>query len=454
MHRRIRSIAMFAIATLVASACSNAKTIDTGVVTTQPPGVTTTTADISQNVPVDEKGVSDTEIKFTSIATGKNNILGTNIRDAYNDGIKAYFAYRNASGGIYGRDLVLAKTRDDELVFNQREAKAMIAEDDSFGAFVAVLQFPGAVDLAKAGVPTYGWGIHQDFADHPSMYGHLGALCLGCIGRTSPYIAKTIGAKVVGILGYNVANSSVCAEGLRDSFNKFEPELGIKVGLFDVGEGFGLPNGLAAQVTKMKAAKVDFVTACMDLNGMKTLGDELKKQGLDDVVLYHPNTYNQEFVNEAGGIFEGDYIAPQFVPYENKLDTEMQNKFFEYTDKAGVVREELTMIGWIDADMAYTGLLKAGPKFSRQSVIDGLNRVTNYNAGGLVATIDWTKQHSDPKADPTKRGAFECFSPVKVTNGKFVPAFTVDKKPWTCWSNASSEWSEPTQMAFSDSTSG
>ncbi len=447
-------MAMLAIITLGAAACGNAKADKKQVVTTLAPGVTTTTADTAQNVPVDEKGVSATEIKFTSIATGENNILGTNIMGAYNDGIRAYFDYRNASGGIYGRKLVLAKTRDDKLAFNKVESQAMIAEDDSFGAFVATLQFTGAQDLADAAIPTYGWGIHQEFSDNLSMYGHLGALCLGCIGRTSPYVAKTVGAKVVGILGYAVANSKVCAEGLRDSFNKFEPELGIKVGLFDVSQGFGLVDGLAAQVTRMKEAKVDFVTTCMDLNGMKTLGDELKKQGMDDVVMYHPNTYNQKFVDEAGGIFEGDYIAPQFVPYENKLDSELQNKFFEFTTKAGVTPEELTMVGWINADMAYTGLLKAGPKFSRQAAVDALNQVTNYNAGGLVAKIDWTKQHSDPKADPSQRGEFECFSPIKVTGGKFVPAFTQDNKPWTCWSNETSDWSEPTQMAFAETPAG
>ena len=62
---------------------------------------------------------------------------------------------------------------------------------------------------------------------------------------------------------------------------------------------FGLPNGIGPEVTAMKDAGVDFVSTCIDLNGMKTLAQELQRQGMDDVVLYHPNTYNQQFVTRG-----------------------------------------------------------------------------------------------------------------------------------------------------------
>ena len=51
--------------------------------------------------------MNDSEIKVTSIVTISNNTLGTNIA-SYNDGIEAYFHYINDTGGIYGRELVLA----------------------------------------------------------------------------------------------------------------------------------------------------------------------------------------------------------------------------------------------------------------------------------------------------------------------------------------------------------
>ena len=37
---------------------------------------------------------------------------------------------------------------------------------------------------------------------------------------------------------------------------------------------------------------------------------ELERQGMTDVVLYHPNTYNHTFVEEADPLFEGDFVVP------------------------------------------------------------------------------------------------------------------------------------------------
>jgi hypothetical protein len=67
-------------------------------------------------------GVTDSEIKFAAFGTNSNNPLGTCVLDCYVDGVKAYFAWRNSEGGIYGRKLVLDKVLDDELGKNQQRA--------------------------------------------------------------------------------------------------------------------------------------------------------------------------------------------------------------------------------------------------------------------------------------------------------------------------------------------
>ena len=72
---------------------------------------------------------------------------------------------------------------------------------------------------------------------------------------------------------------------------------------------FGLPNGIGPEVTAMKNAGVDLIIGCIDLNGMKTLAQELKRQGMrDSVTMYHTNTYDQAFVGKAGGLFDGDFV--------------------------------------------------------------------------------------------------------------------------------------------------
>ena len=56
----------------------------------------------------------------------------------------------------------------------------------------------------------------------------------------------------------------------------------------------------------MKANGVEFVTSCLDMNGMKVLADELDKQGMGDVVMLHPNSYDADFVAANADILEGD----------------------------------------------------------------------------------------------------------------------------------------------------
>ena len=79
--------------------------------------------DLTENVPVDAPGVSDDEIRVGSI-TSITNPLGGNYGDM-NEGIKGYFDLVNSQGGIYGRQLVLTSTRDDQLGNNQTEAEAL-----------------------------------------------------------------------------------------------------------------------------------------------------------------------------------------------------------------------------------------------------------------------------------------------------------------------------------------
>ncbi len=399
-------------------------------------------------------GVTDDEISFSVIATKANNPLGTCILDCYVDGIQAYFDYRNDQGGIYGRDLVVGEVLDDELGQNQVRAIDVISADNAFGVFDASLLSGGFADLDAAGVPTFIWAIHfTDVAGKMGIFGSLAALCNGCTQRTIPYLVGESGATRVAALGYGVSESSkVCAQGLKESIELYGDDVGgAEIAYFNDDLGFGLPNGIAPEVTAMKDAGVEFVTTCLDLNGMKTLGEELQRQGMDDVIMAHPNSYNQDFIAESGDIFEGDYVVAQFLPFEADTGNELQAAFVEYMAAQGKEPTELAMVGFINADQAFSALVAAGPDFDRQSVIDAFNTVTGYDAAGLIAPIDWTGLGHEPPArgEPGPPGSLQCSAPVRVVNGQFetVPD---PSTPFFCWDNSSLEWSEVEAVAFED----
>ena len=429
---RIRPVAVAVAVALAAAACSNTKGGKVTTATTAHPTATT-----GAFVHVNEPGVSDTEIHVGSI-TSTTNPLGGNYGEL-NAGIKAYFEMVDAAGGLYGRKLRLTSERDDAVANNQAQVQAMLSQDNVFAVFVGTLIFTGADLLQRQAVPTFGWNINPEFADKDHLFGSISAICFGCIGRSVPSIASKIGAKRVALLAYGISQQSKeGAAGTRDSFKHFPT---AQVAYYDDSLPFGVPD-LSAQVAAMKRAGVDFVAADMDFNGVFTLAKEMQKQGLKAVQIL-PNAYDHDFMAANGQFFEGDYVETQFVAWEHTPRIKQVSDFLDWTARTGGKQSELSMTGWILADMFVTGLRKAGPDFSRQKLVDALNSGI-YDPGGLIEPIDWRYAHNDPRK-PGNNPPIECFSAVQVKAGKFVPAFT-DHGPWNCFDGHLQQFGDPVSL--------
>ena len=391
-------------------------------------------------------GVTDDEIRFAAFGTRSNNPLGTCVLDCYVDGINAYFAFRNSEGGAHGRDLVLSTELDDELSKNQERALEIVSADDVFGAFSATQLSSGWGDIADAGIPLYVWGIDFEAMNgRDSIWASTGVVCGSCTRRSPTYSAEVVGAKKMASLGYDISQvSKDCAGAQAKSIDLYGGETGQEVVYLNDHLAFGLPNGVAPEVTAMKKAGVDFVMACIDLNGMKTLAQELQRQGMGDVPMMHANTYDQAFVAEAGELFEGDLVLVNFRPFEADADDSALADYFKWMEETGSEQTELAMMGWINADLAYQGLVEAGPQFDRASVIEATNKLTAYSAGGLINPIDWTRQHEPPtEDDPATHGyTEECVALVQVTDGEFQIVGD-EKNPFLCWDGANRDWAEP-----------
>jgi hypothetical protein len=95
----------------------------------------------------------------------------------------------------------------------------------------------------------------------------------------------------------------------------------------------------------------------------------------------------------------------------------------KWIKQTGGTANEHSLDGWLNADLFVTGLKAAGPNFTRQKLVDSINKITDYTANGLLPGVDWTKAHETP--DP-------CFAVSKITHGKFVPSFGKPGKPFVC----------------------
>jgi branched-chain amino acid transport system substrate-binding protein len=176
----------------------------------------------------------------------------------------------------------------------------------------------------------------------------------------------------------------------------------------------------------MKKAGVDLVTTCMDTNGVITLAKEMKKQQLK-AIQYLPNGYDQSFLDDFGDLFEGSVVRTDFVQLEAKEKPEGIKNFVAAMDRAGVKPSENAVVGWINADMFVAGLKAAGPDFSRQKVIDAVNKMTDYRADGILDGVDWTKEHTG-----LKNPAEACQFLSTIHDSKFDPNFSKPGKPFVC----------------------
>jgi branched-chain amino acid transport system substrate-binding protein len=411
MGRRV--VAVLLVLGVVAVACGNSKDSGKAKVST-----------------VKQPGVTATEIKVSGIAS-VTNPLGVDTAAAF-DGVEAYFKMINDGGGIFGRQLKLVNNRDDKLGSAQSEAQGLVTQDKPFAALpIAELLFDGHQALADANIPTFGWNIQKEWTGPSNFFEQEGALCFECPGALAPWIAKQLGKTKVGLLAYNVTQSTDCAKGTKASFQKY-PSAKI---VYDTESLPFAVTDLSAEVKHMKDAGVDLVTTCMDQNGVLTLEREMQRQNVD-AIEYLPNAYDQDFMAKYGDLLEGSYVRTRFAPFEFAPAPKGLQVFDEWMGKIGKQKKELALIGWIDADMFVTGLRAAGPNFTQQKVIDALNQLRDYDAQGILPGLDWTVQHKDPSI-PANRTKEDCAALSKIVNKKFEPAYTEPGKPFLCFPDSS-----------------
>ncbi len=380
-------------------------------------------ADLAKNVPVDAPGVTDTEIHVGGVVS-KTNPLGGEYDQAFK-GVEAYFNMMNEQGGIYGRKLKLTSKRDDQLVNNQSEVQALISQDDVFAVMPVanIAVFNGASLLADAGIPTFGWNVNAEWTGPPNLFGEKGSyLCFTCARADLPWAAKKLNRTKLGVMAYSVAQSHDCATGIKASLDKWPV---AKVAYEDTNISFSSNPDFSVQVSKMKDAGVDFVTTCMDDNGVIALAKEMKKQGLD-AIQYLPNSYNFDLVKKFGDVLEGSLVATQFVPFEAPQQPAGLANYLKYIEPAGGKKGELSLAGWLNADLFVQGLKAAGPEFSRQKVIDSINQMTKWTADGISPGINWTVAHSGEDNE-------SCLALSKVSNSAFVPQYGEPGKPFICF---------------------
>lgn len=447
--RTWKVVAALALVGLLAG-CGTSKSDGDAGGTTAAPNGKAATGDASEFVKLSGvPGVSDDKITYSLLATASAaNPTGSCYLECFADGVNAYFAYRNDEGGVYGRDLEMAKPINDEVGNGQQRALEIANAGDTFGTFAAVLVPSAYPPLTKAGIPVYTYLTAPEQAAAPNVFGSPPTSCVVCTRIDQAFVAKVVGAKKVAALGYAVDSSAACAQSVNDTIKLYSDDIGgTKVVYKNVSVPFGMSNGLGPEVTAMKDAGVDLVFTCFDQNGTKALADEMHRQGLN-VPFVENESYDSDFIAKNAKSFEGSFVTSTIRPSEAETAGTDRALYEKWMDKVGAKeRTGISAHAWVLARLAYEGLLAAGPKFDQASVIDATNTIENFTAGGML-TVPWDvgRQHETPTPDDQDtHGAVPfCFTLLQFSDGKpnFLAPSTA-AKPSLCWKSRGGPYADP-----------
>jgi len=372
-------------------------------------------------------GLTAKEIKLGAVIA-KTNPTGIEYQ-AVVDGAQAYFDQVNKAGGVNGRTLKFVKVLDDQSrgSKNVLAARSLVEESKVFAAFHASQEFAGSDVFVKAGTPVFGYNIQTEWSKGPSLFGTYGSyICFDCPGISPAFVAQQEGRKRVGIFAYGSSPQSTnCAAGQRDGFNKWGPE--VKV--YDTSLSFGFSaNDISGAVQAMKDNGVDFVTTCMDLNGLMNLKRALEAAGVQGTKFLAPQGYDANTIKELGKELDNLVFSLQFTPFEAAKGNEGMTKFLKAMKAKGYTPNENYVVGWTGAALLVRGLQEAGKNPTQQSVVDAINKITDWNADGVIPPVNWTTAHG--RAAP---GESDCVGYVAAESSKFVPKYGKPGQPLACF---------------------
>jgi branched-chain amino acid transport system substrate-binding protein len=407
------------LASALIASCSNSTSPST---TTKPSSGSSSTASTATGSAA--PGVTPTQVSVGSIAS----LTGAISADfaSFVPGIQAYLNTVNAQGGVGGRKIVLTANLDDAGTSFNQLSHTLIQQDNVFAAFISTFFFtPGLFVQTKT--PTFGYNTSGNWTPDPNLFGAGGSTQDYNYGAQSiAYLMKQLGAKSAAVMSYGPAITS-SYDACHTSAQKLQ-QAGINVAYTNLDESLG--GDYTPAVQRMQQSGVDFVFTCMQSSDNITLARAIKQYGLNVHQLWFSG-YDNALLSQYSNLMQGVYLNLNGnVPFQ--VATAYPGKYPGMDQYLAAMNKYspantyslLALQGWESAALLVQGIRMAGNNLTQANVINQINTLTAFTAGGVSSTVDWTKLHTNTLTSFPGCSAF-----VKVAGTKFVPA--VAKAPQT-----------------------
>lgn len=357
------------------------------------------------------QGASDVGITADSITLGQVGTISgpvPGLSQTAVNGVRAYFAYRNAQGGVCGRELRLLNG-DDRLDTGQSRAEHARMADRVLG-FVggwSVVDDGGAAVLSGTNIPDVGIAITNARAELPNNFSSNPIALDGGSGAGDviTYMASAYQPRSAAVVWGAQVTSRTRAQG-------FVQDL----------EAAGVPVSVQREVAitetnyvpvaqEIENAGAELVITALEVTGISRLAQAFEQVGYKPKVpFYGAQSYGDRFLELAGSAAEGTILGlthpiieeagsegllADFVTWNRRVNPDQSIDFF-------------TFQGWVAADMFADAILAAGSAPTRDAVLRQLATYTAFDADGLVAPFD-----------PAGKVNSHCFLIVTVREGRW-----------------------------------
>jgi ABC-type branched-subunit amino acid transport system substrate-binding protein len=340
-------------------------------------------------------GVTRTSVTVGQIADISEPVPG--LFKSAQVGVQAYFDYINSQGGVNGRKLILdshdsAFQPADVVTASQEIAKNELA----FVGNYTLLDSSAKTIIDADHVPNIGTPIGEALANDPNTYNPSpSGDYVADLGPFQYFKEKDPQAtQHVGILYAAATPSTIQAyQVLRQVL----AHLGYKV---IYARGFSaFETTFTADVVKMKSAGVQFFWADVPSNYSAVLAREMALQDFKPIN-YQTAGYGSDLTQLGGSAVNGTYL-PLFTALflgQDARTTPIVGTFDKWMAKVDSKDSIASWgaAGWASADLFVQALRNAGKNPTRASLVAALNKITSFNAHGLIPTSDPAKNIPSP----------------------------------------------------------
>ncbi len=391
-----------------------------------------------------EVGITDDEIRIAVIADVENP-LAPGLFQGAPKGVEGWAKNINKNGGLAGREVVVDFIDSHLSADDSRNAFIKACSED-FAVVGAAALFLNNVDDIEACVDKAGqatglpdiavvttevvqqcspttFGINPPTIvcdtkdDHPQTY-------QANAGRAY-YYQKEFGKDLHGPYLFS-ADIKAANNANRASMTPMQ-KVGIEADE-EVDLSARAPQSEYTPVVQtMKDDGSNYAQSGLSFNSTVSLRKEAKLQGVTDPDIIWDCTlqcYDKALLEQGGADVEGQYVSLLFLPFE-EANTNKELKTFLNT----VGKDEADGFG---AQAWASGLLfqEAVEKLvdangvngiTRQGLLDELNKITSFDANGMIGTVNVAERTPSP-----------CFALTQVKDGKFVRVTPTKKGTFNC----------------------